>query len=184
MHIGTGINNISFQPWELFLFFLHTGSEIIPFDELSDHDELNNIYQQYFIHNNQNNWRRGVFHYGVVIYQGSWANGNMFGSNRYQISANGMEEKQEQFPWLERDIVYASAYMHECGHTLDFRPIPGHNKGSYYPWQIGWWLCRPYKSCMNYGYMYTSVDYSDGSRPFGDYDDWERMDLTFFQKDW
>ena len=74
--------------------------------------------------------------------------------------------------------------MHECGHTLDFRPIPGHNKASYYPWQIDWWLAHPYKSCMNYGYMYTTVDYSDGSRPFGDYDDWERMDLTFFQEDW
>ncbi|MCK5030238.1 MAG: hypothetical protein KAR64_02115, partial [Thermoplasmatales archaeon] len=79
---------------------------------------------------------------------------------------------------------YASAYMHETGHSLIGWPIPGHNTRSYYPWQIGFWIARPYKSCMNYGYMYTSVDYSDGSRPFGDYDDWERMDLTSFQEDW
>jgi len=161
-----------------------TGSEIIPFDEESDQNELENIFQQYFMHNDEDNWRRGVFHYGLVIYQGSWANGNQFGPNRFQISAQGMELKKEQFPWLERDIVYASAYMHECGHTFNFRPIPGHNGYSYYPWQIGWWLSRPYKSCMNYAYMFTTVDYSDGSRPFGDYNDWERMDLTSFQDEW
>jgi hypothetical protein len=161
-----------------------TCSEIIPFDEESSRDDLENIFQQYFMHNDEDNWRRSVFHYGVVVYQGSWANGNQFGPNSFQISANGMEGKQEQFPWLERDIVYASAYMHECGHTFSFWPIPGHNRFSYYPWQIGWWLSRPYKSCMNYAYMFTTVDYSDGSRPFGDYNDWERMDLISFQNEW
>jgi hypothetical protein len=168
-----------------------SGSDFIPFDSLTEcswweYDELDQIYNEYFLHGDPDNWRRGVFHYGVVIYQSSQVHGNMFGPNRFQISAHGMEWKQGQFPFLhlQRDIVYASAYMHECGHTFNFRPIPGHNKASYYPWQIGWWLARPYKSCMNYGYMYTAVDYSDGSRPFGDYDDWERMDLTFFQEDW
>ena len=167
-----------------------SGSDLIPFDELTEcswreTDELDQIYLDYFIKDNESSWRRGVFHYGVVIYQSSLVNGNMFGPNRYQISAKGMEEKTAQFPWLKRDIVYASAYMHEMGHTLDFWPIPGHNRMSYYPWQIGWWISRPYKSCMNYGYMYTTVDYSDGSRPFGDFDDWERMDLTYFQgTDW
>ena len=108
----------------------------------------------------------------------------MFGPDRYQISAGGMEEKLRTFPWLTRDVVYASAYMHEMGHTLRFNPIPGHNWNSYYPWQIGWWQARPYKSCMNYGYMYYTVDYSDGSRANNDYDDWQRMDLAAFQRDW
>ena len=168
-----------------------SGADMIPFDEYTecswggDVDELDQIYLDYFIKDAESAWRRGVFHYGVVIYQSSMVNGNMFGSNRYQVSANGMEWKTQQFPWLERDTVYASAYMHEMGHTLNFRPIPGHNTFSYYPWQLGWWLSRPYKSCMNYGYMYYTVDYSDGSRPFGDYDDWERMDMTYFQRaDW
>ncbi len=168
-----------------------SGADLIPFDELTEcswgreTDELDQIYLDYFIKNSEDSWKRSVFHYGVVIYQSSLVSGNMFGSNRYQISAKGMEEKTAQFPWLQRDIVYASAYMHEMGHTLNFLPIPGHNGLSYYPWQIGWWASRPYKSCMNYGYMYYTVDYSDGSRPFGDYNDWERMDLTYFQRtDW
>ena len=107
----------------------------------------------------------------------------MFGRNRFQISANGMEQKSLQLI-LDRDTVYASAYMHENGHLLDFWPIPGHDQYSKFPWQIGWWQNRPYRSCMNYGYMYTTVDYSDGSRGSVDYDDWERMDLSEFQSWW
>ena len=158
-----------------------TGSEMISFDESTTRGELNNIYNQYFL--NGDSWRRGVFHYGVLVYQYTEVNGCMFGSNRFQVSSNGMEEKSKKI-FLDRDIVYASAYMHETGHTFGFWPIPGHNQFSKYPWQIGWWLNRPYKSCMNYGYMYTTVDYSDGSRLFKDYDDWTRMDLSYFEDSW
>jgi hypothetical protein len=94
-----------------------------------------------------------------------------------------MEERSKKI-YFDRDMVYASAYIHETGHTLGFWPIPGHNPWSGSPWQIGWWLNRPYRSCMNYGYMYTTVDYSDGSRLFKDYDDWTRMDLSSFEDSW
>ncbi len=161
--------------------FDDTGSDMIPFDESTNQGELNSVYNQYFL--NGDNWRRGVFHYGVLLYQYTEVNGCAFGSNRFQVSANGMEEKATSI-LLDRDTVYASAYMHETGHTFGFWPIPGHNQFSVYPWQIGWWLARPYRSCMNYGYMYTTVDYSDGSRLFRDYDDWTRMDLSYFEDSW
>ena len=78
--------------------------------------------------------------------------------------------------------------MHECGHTLGFYPLGGHDTNSYYPWQLSWWKWRPYKSVMNYGYIYTMVDYSDGSRGKNDFNDWssDRIDLTYFQvlEDW
>lgn len=166
-------------------------ADLIPFDEVTEcswgeEDELDEIYQTYFLNQPDGDIRRSIFHYGVVLYQSSMVNGNAFGPNRYQISAHGMEEKLEdplRFN-ADRDVIYASAYMHEMGHSLNFRPIPGHNKLSYYPWQPGFWISRMYKSCMNYGYMYYTVDYSDGSRPFRDFDDWERMDLSYFEKDW
>ena len=160
-----------------------SGSDTIPFDESTDSGERYQIYLDYFLHGDENNIRLGIFHYGVVVYQDAEVNGCAFGSNRFQISSNGMEEKA-QHPLLDRDTVYASAYMHETGHTLGFWPIPGQNRFSKYFWQLGWWLTRPYISCMNYGYMYKMVDYSDGSRRFRDYDDWERMDLTYFQDLW
>ena len=159
-------------------------SDIIPFDEQTSHSELRDIYWNYFLHGDENNTRNGIFHYGVMVYNAEGAAGFIFRPDAFQISIKGMEEKKHQFPWLQRDVVYASAYMHELGHTFAFDPIPGHSEDCYYPWQIGWWLVRSYKSCMNYGYMYTTIDYSDGSHGKNDFDDWERMDLTYFQRGW
>ena len=74
--------------------------------------------------------------------------------------------------------------MHELGHTFNFNPIPGHDQFSKNPWQIGYWLNKPYKSCMNYAWMYILVDYSDGSRASPDIDDWNRIDYNFFEHEW
>ena len=161
-----------------------SGSEMIPFDELTDEDELKNIYRNYFLHGDNNNWRRGVFHYGVLIYNYFWVGGCAFGRNRFQMSSKYTEEEKVTISLFDRDEVYASAFMHETGHTLITGYLPGHNRWSLTPLGIGWWINRPYKSCMNYGYMYYTVDYSDGSRRPPDLDDWTRMDLSFFEGEW
>ena len=160
-----------------------SGSDMIPFYDQINRNGLDDIYQNYFLHGNEENWRKGVFHYGVVVYSTTSAAGYVFRANAFQISSAGHEKKASE-PLLDRDTVYASAYMHETGHTLGFWPVPGHTRNSMYPWQLGWWLNRPYKSCMNYGYMYYTVDYSDGSRLIKDYDDWSRMRLDSFEQGW
>ncbi len=160
-----------------------TGSEMIPFDEDTTWGDTNSIYQQYFLHGNQNNWRRGVFHYGLLIYHFDGPPGITFRANSFMTASQGLEVKADSI-FFERDEVYASCYMHETGHTLNFRPIPGHRSSSASPFRLGWWLTRSYKSCMNYGYMYYTVDYSDGSRSIRDYDDWNRMDLSYFEREW
>jgi hypothetical protein len=93
-------------------------------------------------------------------------------------------EDLTKYSFLDRDIIYASGYMHELGHIFAFYPIPGHNQLSQYPWQLGYWINRPYESCMNYGWVYTIVDYSDGSRISPDIDDWERIDYDAFEQEW
>ena len=158
-----------------------TGSEYIPFDESTSYNELQNIYYNYFLHGDMNNSRKEIFHYGVVIWQSDWVEGMAFGANRFQISAGLLEKNKIKEKGFDRNVTYASAFMHETGHTLNFRPIPGHNN---YGWLLRIFLPL-YKSCMSYGWIYRMVDYSDGSRPYlgpfiGDYDDWERMDLTYF----
>jgi hypothetical protein len=80
-----------------------------------------------------------------------------------------------------------ASWWHECGHTLGIfhGNTPGcDDQNGKAPWQKNWWKWRPYKSVMNYGYMYKIVDYSDGSRGRNDFDDWDRLDLTFFQNFW
>ena len=74
--------------------------------------------------------------------------------------------------------------MHELGHTLDIENPGVDNDHTMNPFQIQWWIYGPYKSCMNYRYTYRLVDYSDGSRAFNDFNDWEDMDLTAFQRPW
>lgn len=165
-----------------------SGSEIIPFDDVGDNttwEEVNLIYENYFLHNDENNWRKGVFHYGLVIYNAEGACGYCFRRNAFQISTVGMEKKVRSPVCGSRDVVYASAYMHELGHSLGLVYLGGHTEGAYYPWQPLWWKFRPYKSVMNYGYMYgflyDLVDYSDGSRGKNDFNDWQNLDLYYFQ---
>lgn len=159
------------------------GTDYVPFSDLSTQSELEQDYQNYFLHGDKNNWRRGVFHYGIITYNVDGAPGFMFRPNAYQVASLGMEDLT-RYKWLDRDIIYASCYMHELGHTFAFNPIPGHNKQSQYPWQPGYWINRPYKSCMNYGWVYTLVDYSNGSRRSPDINDWARIDYDAFEREW
>lgn len=160
------------------------GGEKIPYDELTSYNELIDIYNWYFLENNEDNWRKGIFHYGLVINEAEGGYGFIFLRDAYQISMVGMEKQVRNPIAGTKDVVYASAYMHECGHTLGIfhGNTPGcDDQESKFPWQLNWWIWRPYKSVMNYGYMYQIVDYSDGSRGKNDFDDWNRLDLTFFQ---
>ncbi len=44
------------------------GGEHIPFDDSATDEEIKNIYWKYFLHEDNDTWRCGVFHYGLVIY--------------------------------------------------------------------------------------------------------------------
>jgi hypothetical protein len=158
------------------------GSDIIPFNDTLGRQDLEAIYQNYFLHGDANNWRQGVFHYGLVVYNADIA-GYTFQPNAFQISSSKLEPKTSN-PLLDRDIMYASCYIHELGHTFGFWPIPGHNRFCAYPWQLGWWWVHSYRSCMNYGWTYLIVDYSDGSRRYPDRNDWNRIDYSYFENEW
>lgn len=167
------------------------GSDIIPFAEMVEYDDLQGFYWNYFLDGDENNWRRGVFHYSLIVYQTpSSANGFVFWGgvgpylDSFQISSKGIEKKGRS-PLLNRITVYAGPYMHETGHTLGIfhGNTPGcDDQEGKHPWQENWWKWQPYKSTMNYRYVYFMVDYSDGSRGKNDWDDWNRIDLTFFQR--
>jgi hypothetical protein len=159
------------------------GHEIIPFDDLVEWEEFHSLYYNYFLHGSNNNWRRGVFHYGLVVYSSVSAAGFMFRRNAFQISTSGHNIISER-PDKDRDIVFASAYMHELGHTFGIFPLFGHNSFNGIRGIIYWLFCRSYKSCMNYGWIYTIVDYSDGSRRFPDVNDWDNLRYGFFEIDW
>ena len=165
------------------------GSERIPFnntDGVTERRECDVFYQKYFLHNDENNWKKGVFHYGLLIYNASWA-GYCFRQDAFQISYQDLEEINKKLLTGPRDIIYASDYMHELGHSLGLMWLGGHEQGSGNLNNPLWIKFRPYRSVMNYAYMYglfyrNLVDYSDGSRGKNDYDDWNNIDFTYFDR--
>ena len=174
------------------------GGEIYPFDLSTDRKELLNLYTTYFLHNDSQNWRRSVFRYATIVYQQKVASGIAYvgehpwlywhvpGINTFVISAQSMQ-KTSQKRSTPLDFIYSCAIMHETGHTfgIDFLfPIGCDNIFTTKPYHIAYWFFENYKSCMNYRYTYSLLDYSDGSHGIGDSDDWGQLDFSFFEKNW
>jgi hypothetical protein len=173
------------------------GGEIIPFDYITSKKEVLNIYEQYFLNNISENWKRGVFRYAVFVYdtpkaaayafvgEGRLINSNVRGINSFLVSTTSVErvaEKKNQ----TIDFVSACYMMHETGHTLGidiFNPLGCDNGRTLHPWQLCYWIFGNYKSVMNYRYVHQILDYSDGSHGWFDYDDWSNLDLSWFQFD-
>jgi hypothetical protein len=168
------------------------GEKTIPFDIVTSQDEILQIYWEYFLHKDPNYWRRGIFHYAIITYNGPISayafstriNDKVF-IDSFQISTDIME-LYPIYKWpiyhiirrktlnleMNRAIGYAGTLMHELGHTLGISG-PGHGSGNHYKY-------RNYKSCMNYRYVYSILDYSDGSHGLFDYDDWSNLDFFIF----
>jgi hypothetical protein len=177
------------------------GGDRIPFKETVNQSDLSNWYWDYFMHQDEYNWRRGVFHWGIISYNWSWAKGFCFSSrinessaiDCFFLSAKYHDSRVKNIPLIDslvrktfdsekqRALIYAGAIMHELGHSLSIWNRGVDNRRSVWPWQLGYWRFSTYKSVMNYRYIYTGlVDYSDGSHGKLDFNDWEQMDLTYF----
>jgi len=150
------------------------GGEIIPYDERISRDDLDILYWEYFLHGDENNWRRGVFRYSIIAYDPGGAGYN-YRRGAFVVGSNYVKDMVlRDFPRAQA-ISWASVYMHEMGHTFDLRN-PGVDNPHIFQY-------LNYKSCMKYAYTYRLVDYSDGSR-INDFNDWEDMDLKHFQREW
>lgn len=171
------------------------GGELITFDQKTDRHELRTIYNSYFLHNDSNNWRRSVFRYAIIV-NNSIASGIAFigenpwfywhskGINTFVISAQSVQNKSRKLN-QQIDFIFAFMIMHETGHTfgIDFMfPLGCDNLASYRPGSFSYWLFKNYKSVMNYRYVLSILDYSDGSHGLFDHDDWSNLDFSFFEK--
>ncbi len=56
------------------------GGEIIPFKGIINDLDLTQWYWTYFMHKDDQNWRRGVFRWCIITYNGTWAKGFTFAS--------------------------------------------------------------------------------------------------------
>ena len=163
------------------------GGEEIPYNKKITYHETNEIYWKYFLHNDITNERKGVFHYVIFCSYGAITRGG--------YSFQGLDNLdgfvlaiQYIYDWRvresHRELSTASLFMHELGHNLGlFEYTFGgiDNESCNTPTHAGWWKYASYKSCLNYRYSFSLVDYSDGSRGENDYDDWSNINLSFFK---
>lgn len=167
------------------------GGEIIPYSPLLLMGQGRQYYQHYFLNNDADNWRRGVFRYALFVYEHLPIRGMEFpgehtillyfipGLNSFVISTS-MYELMNKAPEESCQHVI----LHELGHTCGMcmgRPLGCDNQLMRIPFSFQTILFKNYKSVMNYKYAYTLLDYSDGTHGFGDYDDWGNLDLSYFQ---
>jgi hypothetical protein len=80
------------------------GGEEIPFDSYTVDEKLQDIYLNYFLHGDNDNWRRGIFHYGICVYDASIAgyvfwNGHTPYLDSFQISSSKVENKVVPKNW-------------------------------------------------------------------------------------
>ncbi len=160
------------------------GGEEIPYITDFDFDMLTNLYWDYFLHNDLNNPRKNIFHYGLICDRGPGSGFAFMGwghLNGFCISADVLSKGN---PDISRGRLIATGSMHELGHTLglfvdDFKGIDNH--ATVKPGYKEFWIYRNYKSCMSYQYTYFILDYSDGDNGRVDFDDWNNLEYTFFK---
>ncbi len=173
------------------------GGEILPYDDEVSPLELKALYQRFFLHENPATWRRDVFrwcaslHYhpatgmafvGERAFFNTW---HKQGINSFELSSVQISKKFENQSSEVANFTYASAMMHELGHTfgLDLLfPLGCDLFLTAKPGSLAYRLFVNYRSCMNYRYVYKYLDYSDGSHGFLDHDDWGGLDFDFFHK--
>ena len=160
------------------------GGEEIPLISNFTYSRLIDLYWDYFLHNNLNNPRKGIFHYCIICNQGPWPGFAFIGwddLDSFVISADILQNNQ---PKYTREHLIIHGILHELGHNLGLT-VDDHggndNKVATWPITKQYWLYRNYKSIMNYWYTYKIFDYSDGSHGIGDFNDWRNIDLTFFK---
>ena len=161
------------------------GGEVIPYKTNFSYDILRDMYWDYFLHNDLNNPRKGIFHYCLIADYGPLGGFSFFGWDQldsFEISAQII---QNNHPQLARDWIIIMVTFHELGHTLGLF-VDDHagidNQIATKPLTIQWWKNQNYRSCMHYRYTYKIFDYSDGTHGQGDFNDWENLDFVFFKQ--
>ena len=159
--------------------------DILPNKERLYYNDLVSIYWKYFLNDDMNCIKHGIFHYEVLGKYSSLPRGGhaFIGWDNLDSFVLGGAYIDEWRVGKGRRIAYASLSMHELGHTLGLfeYTFPGiDNESCNAPWMPGFWIYRNYKSCLNYRYAFQLVDYSNGKHGRNDFDDWDNIDLTFF----
>lgn len=162
-----------------------SSAEQIPYQPRFNYDTLVDLYWDYFLHNDLNNPRKNIFHYGLICDEGAGAGFEFMGWAHCNAFCISSEILKFVYPQYSYEWLIVNGAFHELGHTFglfsdDFGG--NDNRGALKPSQKDFWIYRNYKSIMHYLYIWNNdLNYSDGDNSPGDFDDWNNFDYQFFK---
>jgi len=160
------------------------GGEEIPSRSFVSYADLINLYWDYFLHNNLNNPRQRIFHYGLICDYTEGPGFAVVGWDNLNSFVIGVQFLAEKYPHYRREWLAMTSAMHETGHTFGLiatKHTGIDNQMTMKPIYKEFWLYCKYKSLLNYVYTFAMMDFSDGSHGRGDFNDWGNLDFSFFK---
>jgi len=160
------------------------GGEQIPYITHFTFSDMKDLYWDYFLHNDLNNPRKGIFHYSIICDYGPDLNFPFIGWDHLDSSLISATWLKETIPQYTRGKLIVGAIAHQLGSSLGLLADThggNDNLEAINPFSLEWLKYRNYKSCMNYYYKYKIFSFSDGTNGLGDYDDWSNLDFSFFK---
>jgi hypothetical protein len=170
------------------------GGQFLPYYAVISQDSgmVLQFYQHYFPDE-----RKGIFRYAIIANKAGFTHPSEF--NMYDSLAISTEYNwlyslfRKAFTQRTKILSQTSELMHELGHTLSIRheTYPGCDNFSYAAGgaqkKVFLETWGNYKSVMNYYYfwIYSVVDYSDGSHGLGDTNDWATIknNMSYFKQE-
>jgi hypothetical protein len=168
------------------------GGDYAPYQLRTVGMDLQGARLKYFLQGNPDHWRRGIFHWAFICsrieFYDREVGGRMFYQDSFVLARQTIRDNTFRYIYAKFSnptVGMASVFMHELGHTLGLMRFEGiDNMDTVKPWKLGFWQWMNYESCMNYHYTYKLLDYSEGNNAEFDQNDWAKLDLTRFERDW
>ena len=159
------------------------GGELLPYHSKPSFIDFRDLYWTYFLHENLDQPRKGIFHYAIICDDGD-AGYAIFGWDQLDFFTIGAQQIKNNYPLYDKKNIIIRGTLHELGHGLGlfgdtFGGIDNHESIKFSSWDT--WRYLPYRSCMNYHYTYLIVGYSDGTRGPLDFNDWAHLNLSLFK---
>jgi len=159
------------------------GGEILPYKSNFTYSDLIDLYWEYFLHNDLNNPRKGIFHYCIICDYGPESGFAFIGWDNLDSFLISSEVIQNRNPFIQRKRLIVGGMIHEFGHTLGLNVDDHGGNDNIVATKafLIWLKYIGYRSCMNYWYTYRVIDFSEGKNGPGDFDDWNNFELSFFK---
>ena len=95
-----------------------SGGEEIPSRSFVSYADLINLYWDYFLHNDLNNPRQRIFHYGLICDYTEGLGFAVVGWDSLNSFVIGAQFLTEKYPNYRREWIAMTSAMHEVGHTF------------------------------------------------------------------